>query len=65
MSIIVPSNHTRIEALVNSKIVGEKFTSILYNSLNHHAGISHKNRKPGKLGLQLNLLLNLGSNGCQ
>ena len=36
--------------------VGEKSTSILYNSINHHAGISHKNRRHGKLGLELNLL---------
>ena len=36
--------------------VREKSTSILYNSINRHAGISHKNRRHGKLGLQLNLL---------
>ena len=29
---------------------------ILYNSMNRHAGISHKNRRHGKLGLQLNML---------
>ena len=51
MSIMVPSNHTRIGAWVNSKIVGEKSTSILYNSINRHAGISHENRRHGKLGL--------------
>ena len=51
---MVPSNHTRIGAWINSKIVGEKSTSILYNSINRHAGISHKkNRRYGKLGLQL------------
>ena len=55
-TIIVPSNHTRIGAWVNSKIVGEKSTSILYKySINGHTGISHKNRRHGKLGLQLNL----------
>ena len=29
---------------------------ILYNSINRHAGISNKNRRHDKLGLQLNLL---------
>ena len=54
--IEVPSNHTRIGAWVNSRIVGEKTTSILYNSINRHVGISHKNRRNGnKLGLQLYL----------
>ena len=33
------------------KIVGEKSTSILNNSINRHAGMSHKNRRHGKLGL--------------
>ena len=57
MSIIVPSNHTRIGAWVNSKMyqVGDKSTSILYNTLNCHARISHKHRRHGKLGLQLSL----------
>ena len=51
MSIIVPSNHTRIGAW------GEKSTSnILYNSINRHAKTSPKHRRHGKLGLQLSLL---------
>ena len=33
MSIIVLSSHTRIGAWVNSKNVGEKSTSILYNTI--------------------------------
>ena len=58
MSIIVPSNHTRIGAWVNSKMsIGEKSTSILYNTtINHHARISHKHRRHGELGLQLSLV---------
>ena len=57
MSIIVPSNHTRIGAWVNSKMSGRNplFNSILYNSINRHARISHKHRRHGKLGLQLSL----------
>ena len=44
-------------SLGKQKNVGEKSTSsILYNSINRHAGISHKNTRHGKLGLQLNLL---------
>ena len=54
MSIIVPSNHTRIGAWVSSiKCRGEIRTSILYNTINCHAKISHKHRRHGKLGLQL------------
>ena len=58
MSIIVPSNYTRTGAWVNSKmyLVGEKSTSILYNSIHCHARISDKHRRHGKLGLQLSLL---------
>ena len=55
MSIIVPSNHTRI-GLGKQYNVGEKYTSILYNIINRHARISHKHRRHGKLGLQLSLL---------
>ena len=56
MSIIVPSNHTRIGAWLNSKKSGRNFTSILYNSINRHARTSHKHRRHEELGLQLNLL---------
>ena len=42
--------------LVEQSNVGEKSTSILYSSINRHAGISNKNRRHNKLGLQLNLL---------
>ena len=43
MSImIISSNHTSIGAWVNSKNVREKSTSILYNTINYHARISHK-----------------------
>ena len=52
MSIIVTSNHTRIVASVNSK----KIVSVLYNTINCHARISHKHRGYGKLGLQLSFL---------
>ena len=46
MSIIVPSNHTRIGAWVSSKMSGRNpLNSILYNSINSHARISHKHRK--------------------
>ena len=49
MSIIVPSNHTRIRTWVNSKM-SEKSTSILYNSINRHTGINHtKTDKTGSL----------------
>ena len=43
MSIIVPSNHTRIGAWINSTVRfrGEiHYNSILYNSINRHARIS-------------------------
>ena len=54
MSIKVPSNHTRLGAWVNSKMsVGERSTinsSILYNTINCHARISHKHRRHGMLG---------------
>ena len=55
MSVIVPSNHTRVGAWVNSKSRGEIHTinSILYKTINCHARISHKHRRHGKLGLQL------------
>ena len=57
MSIIVPSNDTRIGASVNSKMYERNpLTSILYNSINRHAKISHKHRRHGKLGLQISLL---------
>ena len=36
--------------------VGEKSTSILYNSSNCYARISHKHSRHGELGLQLSLL---------
>ena len=42
--------------MYDNSTIGEKSTSILYNSINRHAGISHKNRRHGKLGLQLNFL---------
>ena len=36
--------------------VGEKSTSILYDTSNCHARISHKHRRHEKLGLQLSFL---------
>ena len=54
--VVMPSSHTRIGAWANSKNVGEKSTSILYNIINYHARISHKHKIHGKLGLQLSLL---------
>ena len=54
MSIIVPSSHTGIGAWINSKM--HTIDSILYNTINCHARISHKHRIHGKLGLQLSLL---------
>ena len=50
MSIIVPSNHTRIGAWVNRTMyMGEKTIII-----NCHARVSHKqHRIHGKLGLQI------------
>ena len=57
MSIIVPSNHTRKGAWVNSKMSGRNpLVSILYNSINRQARTSHKHRRHGELGLQLSLL---------
>ena len=56
MSIIVPSNHTRTGAWVNSNMSGRNPISVLYNSINRHARISHKHRRHGELGLQLSLL---------
>ena len=61
MSIIVPSNHTRIETWVNSKISGRNILLelIVYLTnplINRHARISHKHRRHVKLGLQLSLL---------
>ena len=56
MSILVPSNHTRVGAWVNSKMSGRNPLSIPYNSINRHARISHKHRRHGELGLQLSLL---------
>ena len=54
MSIIIPpSNHTRIGAWVNSKMSGRNPLdySILCNSINRHARISHKHRRHGELGI--------------
>ena len=57
MSIIVPSNYTRIGAWVNRKMSGRNpLNSILCNFINRHARISHKHRRHGELGLQLSLL---------
>ena len=79
MSIIVPSNHnTRIGAWVNYKMSGtnplvthhldlyfSELLLLLYNSINRHAGISHKNRRHGKLGLQYNSICYITSRiGC-
>ena len=52
MSIIIPSRHTGMGAWVNNKM----YTSILFNIINCHARVSHKQRIHGKLGLQLSLL---------
>ena len=49
MSIIVRSNHTRVGAWENSKMSGRSPLVVLYNSINRHAGISHKNRRQGSL----------------
>ena len=70
MSIIVPSNHTRRGAWVNSKMSGRnplvcmvitysRVLVYLYNSINRHARISHKHIRHGELGLQLSLLHNI------
>ena len=63
MSIIVPSNHTRIGAWVSSKMWGEKSTSILYNTINCHARISHIQTREAWVTTQF-VTLHLGSDGC-
>ena len=57
MSIIITSNHTRVRAWVNNKILGRDplvvYYTLLYTTINCPAGISHNPRRHGKLGLQL------------
>ena len=66
---IVPSNHTRIGAWVNSKMsIGDRSTvnSMLYNTINCHVRISYKHRRHGKLAcvtIQF-VTLHLGSDAC-
>ena len=56
MSIIVPSNHTRIGTWVNSKMSGRN--PLLYCRIPFTAmtRVSHKHRRHGELGLLLSLL---------
>ena len=59
MSIIVPSNHTRIGAWVNSKMSARNPLLIVYCTIPliaMHARISHKHRRHGEVGLQLSFL---------
>ena len=66
MSIIVPSNHTRIGAWVNSKISGRNPLSILYSSINRHARISQNTEKTRGARVTTQFVtLHLGSDGCQ
>ena len=60
--IIVPSNHTKIEAWVNRKMSGRNpplYYSYCTKYIDHYAGTpnEYEDERHDKLGLQLNLLL--------